>query len=216
MNKEEFIDFINTISEEYYNIKLQNNKVFFNDYTTLTKIISFALSIGFTTVYFFIAKNYFIFNGSTFRNSFTINDVYFTTIIFFVSLLYYCLSNIKKYVILDLNNNCISNEFRFFSIKIKTKTINANNILQIKNSISPTKSRFKTKGYNFFKKLEPVPDTNLFYTYSVDILLNNRDTKSIIIGPYYDDYQTSVEISKKLSEYFNRPLIECKKRNEET
>ena len=214
MGKDELIDYFHSVNEEYYTIKVEDNKVFFPEYTAFTKILSFILTIVFTAVYLFIAKNYFLMNGPTVRTSFTINDAYLTSVIFFVALLFFSLDNIKKYFVIDIDNNCIIKEFHLFSIKIKTKTINKNEILQIGNNIFPTKSRFKTKGYRAFQTLDPEPETNLYYTYSVSFLLNNGKAENIVIGPHIEDYETSAAISINLSEYFNIPLIICNKGNE--
>ena len=213
MEKDELINYFHSIGEEYYFIELQKNKIFFPDYTVLTNILSFVLSIILSAAYFYIAKNYFLTNGPTIRTTFTLNDVYSTTIICFVALFFYSLNKIKRYIVIDLNNSCIFIEFHFFSIKIKTKTINKNDILQIGNNIFPTNSKFKTKGYRSFKKLDPDKETNLFYTYSVSFLLNNGKTQNIVIGPHDEDYEISAAISKNISNYFNIPHITCNKGN---
>ena len=213
MDKDELKNYFHSIEEEYYTINIQDNKIFFLDYTALTKFVSFILSIIVSAAYFYIAKNYFLMNGPTPRSSFTINDVYLTTTILFIGLFFYSLNIIRQYIVIDLNNNSIIKEFHFYSIKIRFKTINKNNILQIGNNIFPSKYKFKSKGYRSFKKFEPDPETNLFYTYSICFLLNNGETQNIFIGPHIEDYETSAAISKNISEYFNIPHITCNKGN---
>ena len=213
MEKQELIDYFHSVNEEYYTIEVQDNKIFFPEYTALIKILSFVLAIVASATFFYFAKDNLIHHGPTLRRSFTINDVYLTTVVIFIGMFFSSLNSIKKYIVIDLNNNCIIKEFNFFSIKIKTKTINKNDILQIGNNIFPTKTRFKTKGYRSFKKLDPDPETNLFYTYSISFLLKDGKTQNIIIGPHIEDYETSAAISKNISEYFNIPLIPCNKGN---
>lgn len=216
MEKEELINYFHSVNEKYFTIEVEDYKIFFPDYTALKKILSFIIAIVASIAFFYIAK-YNLINNSINRYGrfiFTINDAYIITAIVFIGSFFCSLISIKKYIVIDLNNNCFFTEYRFFSIKIKTKTINKNDILQIGNNIFNYKSRFKIKGNLSYKKIEPDPETNLFFDYSISFLLNNGKTQNIFIGTNIEDYETSVTISKNFSEYFNIPLITCNKGNE--
>ena len=147
------------------------------------------------------------------RRPFTMTTAYITTIICFVGVFFYCKFETRHRAVIDLDNKLIFNETRLFSFTIRTKKTPISEIIQIGNNISPTNSRFKIKGSRGGKEVKPDPETKLFYNYYISFLLKNGKTQNILIGPYEEDYETSVKITKMISEYFDIPQIVCNKGN---
>lgn len=212
MEKEELRDYFKTISAEYYTITVEDYKIFFKYSPFIKKAFSVIISILLTLAYFYVAKNYFITNQivSHGRHVFSMGHVYLTSIGVFIASLIGLLTNLMYFKVIDLDNKQIYNETHYFSFTIKTTF---KDILQVGNNITPTFSRSKTQGYRATQKLEPDPETNLFYTYSVNFLKKDGKSENIIIGPHEMDYETSVTMAKNISEYFNIPLVTCNKGN---
>lgn len=115
--------------------------------------------------------------------------------------LYYCI---------DFSNGLVYKEFLFFGMRYKYSVYRKEEIVHIGNTVAGemTNPGGKTGTINGRRVLLN-PETNLFDSFRVNILINNGYVFSPEIGHFREDYNDSVRFASLLADHWNIPLIVC-------
>ena len=114
------------------------------------------------------------------------------------------------YNVIDFSKAKISKEFFFFGLWLKIYSNPIEDVIHIGNSVvgemtNPGGKRGTING----RPVRLNPDTNLFDSYRVNILVKNGRYYSLHFGHFYEDYEDSIKFVAILANYWNVPYIVC-------
>lgn len=117
---------------------------------------------------------------------------------------------VKLYNVIDFTEALIYKELFFFGAKFRFKVHSREEILQIGNSVvglmtNPGGKRGTVNG----RVVNLNPDTNLFDSYEVQILLASGEVFRLEFGYFKEDYYETKEFVSYLSEFWNIPKVSC-------
>ncbi len=149
-------------------------------------------------------------------NHYSKNDpIGFIIGVFMVFELFFLDKLIGFYNCIDFTNGLVYKEFFFFGMRYKYSVYRKEEIVHIGNTVvgEATNPGGKTGTINGRRVLLN-PETNLFDSFRVNILINNGYVFSSEIGHFREDYNDSITFASLLADHWNIPLIVCPRNHE--
>ena len=175
-----------------YNIKFENNRIFFPcDYYSINLIFFFIVVLPLLLPFL----NFELLNQRFYQLFF---------VVWPISLLILKIYFIKIVRVIENVDNCIFTEVSVFGIKIaRVNKVWIKDIIEIGNNIFYSRHGSKTH--------LPNQKTGLFHNYKVSVLLRNGKIFNLLnVGESIEDYYASINIAKYFSDFWNIPFFSCK------
>ena len=179
-----------------YNIKFENNRIFFPcDYYSINLIFFFIVVLPLLLPFL----NFELLNHRFYQLFF---------VVWPISLLILKIYFIKIVRVIENVDNCIFTEVSVFGIKIaRVNKVWIKDIIEIGNNIFYSRHGSKTH--------LPNQKTGLFHNYKVSVLLRNGKIFNLLnVGESIEDYYASINIAKFFSDFWNIPFFSCNENNQ--
>lgn len=190
--------------KDYCKVDFNDGKIIIRQESDFLNYIISYLSFGCVFVMIYFIQAYY--------KLFKKNDPLIIVLQIFYFVFFFIFYNFIHYSkVIDYKNDCFYSELYIFGLTFHFNKFNKSEILQVTNNIVPSAKNPAGKcGTIEGKPVIPYEFTNLFHRYYVSFLLVNGAIYDFIeVGVFEENYNDSVALSHKFSEYLNIPVFVC-------